>query len=86
MSKIKIAYDCGDYFIDIDCLEIHAYHDRRNHRWIFLDSTTGREFFNISEKKGEIIIDFVKAVTNLKCEDSLVSQGEDYLADKKVIE
>ena len=74
MEEIRVEMDCGDYFINIGCIEIHAFHDRQNHRWIFLDYT-GKKFFAVSEKKGECIIDFLKALTNLKCEKIFVSQG-----------
>ena len=52
------------YTIYIGGLEIHAKYDSTRHRWIFKDENFVG-FFETSEKKGEEIMNFLRAVQGL---------------------
>ena len=58
---MRVSVNWVDFEIDIDKIEkISFYYDSKRHKWIAYLDYRARDEFEISEKKGEAIIEFLK--------------------------
>lgn len=76
---MKLDETWGGYILKIEGKTIYIHHDSKRHQWSFQENEIGcwyyggKEFFRISEKKGEAIIEFLQALTKIL---SKASNGE----------
>ena len=68
---MKLDETWGGYVLAIEDKTIYIHHDSKRHQWSFQENEVGswyyggKEFFRISEKKGEAIIKFLHALTKI---------------------
>ena len=86
-GSIRIDETFNGYRIKIEGHILRAFHDSSTHRWIFSlmgdvpgDYTT---FFETSEKKGETVISFFKALTEaiISSQDTVVQNDKSFALD-----
>ncbi len=82
-AGVEIDYGWNGYEITIAGHRITAEHDSSTHRWRFRYLERDyEEFFNISEKKGQAIVDFLKALSRaINPSVAAADQDEDFLGD-----
>ncbi|NPA75601.1 MAG: hypothetical protein GXO25_05935 [Euryarchaeota archaeon] len=81
-AGVQIDRKWSGYLITIAGHTITAEHDSSAHRWKFIvQEGIYEEFFSISEKKGQAIVDFLKALSRaINPSVAAVDQGEENLA------
>jgi len=81
---VKITQSWGGYKLYIEGQIIYIDHDSSQHRWRFKNENF-EEFFNISEKKGEAIVEFLKALAKITSHPEASGNEENFSLDDEEI-